>query len=167
VHRTVGEQNQDGGADVATLASPASAATTTRAAETESAEAAARVEAEAPATGPESGLKAGSERTVAAGAVFTEMFAEFATGLPPLLVQVAALMGVEPEAEPAGLWCEWVVHGESPYFRQETPYAFPIDQRYIGNYRDATFGRRPSAMHKSWCRFLLVERDAGLLARGG
>ena len=85
MHRTVGEQNQDGGADVATLASPASAATTTRAAETESAEAAARVEAEAPATGPESGLKAGSERTVAAGAVFTEMFAEFATGLPPLL----------------------------------------------------------------------------------
>jgi hypothetical protein len=148
VHRTFGEQNEDGGADIATLASPASAATTAGAAETESAEAAARVEAEAPAAGPEAGLKAGSERAVAAGAVFAEMFAEFATGLAPLLVQGAALMRVEPEAESAGLWCEWVVHGESPYFRQEEPYTLPIAQRYIGNYRDATFSRRPSAMHK-------------------
>jgi hypothetical protein len=115
VHGTVGEQSQDGRADVTALASPAAATTATRATEAE----APWIEAEAPAAWAESepALKAGSERAVATGAVLTEMFAELATGVPPLLVQCTALLRVEPEAESAGLWCEWVVHGESPYFR--------------------------------------------------
>ena len=57
VHRTVGQQNQDGRADIATLASPASAATAARAAETE---AAAGVEAEAAAAGAECRSRPGS-----------------------------------------------------------------------------------------------------------
>jgi hypothetical protein len=89
--------------------------TATRATEAE----AAWIEAEAARglgrirTRPESRVRTGR----ATGAVLTEMFAELATGVPPLLVQCTALLRVEPEAESAGLWCEWVVHGESPYFR--------------------------------------------------
>jgi hypothetical protein len=137
VHGAVGEQNQDGRADVATLASPASAPTATRAAETE---AAARVEAEAPAAGPEPGPKARSERAVAAGAVLTKVFAEFATGVPPLLVQGTSLLRVEPESESesAWLWCEWIVHGESPYLRQKRPMRF----RYVNDISESIVMQR-------------------------
>jgi hypothetical protein len=114
VHRTVGQQNQDGGADVAALASSAPAAPAARTAC--EAEAPAGVEAEAAPAGAESeaGLKSGTERAVLAGAVLTEVFAEFATGLPPLFVKGTALLRAEPES--TGWWCEWVVHGESPSF---------------------------------------------------
>ena len=97
MHRTVGQQNQDGGADVAALASSAAAPAARTACE---AEAPAGVEAEAAPAGAESeaGLKSGTERAVLAGAVLTEVFAEFATGLPPLFVKGAALLRAEPES---------------------------------------------------------------------
>jgi hypothetical protein len=112
VHRTVGQQNQDGGADVAACPSAAAPAARTAC----EAEAPAGVEAEADPAGAESeaGLKSGTERAVLAGAVLTEVFAEFATGLPPLFVKGAALLRAEPES--TGCRCEWVVHGESPSF---------------------------------------------------
>jgi hypothetical protein len=112
VHRTIGEQNQDGGADVAALTAPASAAATARATE---AEAGARVEAEAAPTWAESaepGLEAGTERAVPVRAVLTQVLAEIAAGGPPVFVEGATLLRTESEAgaEPTGWGCEWVVH---------------------------------------------------------
>jgi hypothetical protein len=120
VHGTVGQQNQDGGSDVAAFAAPAPAAAAARTAA--EAEASAWVEAEASAAGSEAepGLEAGAERAVLGGAVLAEVFPEFATGLPSLFVEGTALLRAEPEAESAGRWCEWVVHGESPSFDGNT-----------------------------------------------
>ena len=84
VHRTVCQQDQDGCADVATLASPVSAAPAAWA--TAEAEASALVEAEAPAAWTESaeaGLQAGPEWAVPMSvAVLADVLAEIATGLP-------------------------------------------------------------------------------------
>jgi hypothetical protein len=111
VHRTVGQQNQDGGADVAPLAASRPAATAARAAE---AEPAAGIEAESAATGAEAaaeaGLEAGSKRAVPIGAVLTHALAEVATGRPTVFVKGAALLRPEAEAVPTRWWCEWVVH---------------------------------------------------------
>jgi hypothetical protein len=114
VHRALGEQDEDGGADIAAFAPPATAPAPTRAAEPE---AGAGIEAEAAATGPESAeacLKTGAEGPVPVGGMLMKVFAKLATGLPPLFVEGAALLWAEAEAEPepAGWWCEWVVHGE-------------------------------------------------------
>jgi hypothetical protein len=123
VHRTVCQQDQDGGADVPALSSPVTAATAARAA-TE-AEASAGIETEAAATGTEAaepGLETGAERAVAVSvdAVLTDVIAKVATGLPPLLVKGSPLLRVKPEPETARLWCVWVVHGESPNFPEES-----------------------------------------------
>jgi hypothetical protein len=110
VHRTVGEQNQNGGADVAALTATASAATAAWTAESETA---ARVETESAATGSESaepGLEAWAERAVPVGAVLTHVAAEIATSLPTVFMKGAALLRIEAEAEPAWCWCEWVAH---------------------------------------------------------
>jgi hypothetical protein len=110
VHRTIGEQDQDGGADVAALAAPASAAT---AAWTAESEAAARIETEpasAWAESAEPARKTGTERAVPVGAVLAHVLAEIATSLSMVFVKGAALLRVEAEAESAWCWCEWVVH---------------------------------------------------------
>jgi hypothetical protein len=110
VHRTIGEQNQDGGTDVAALTATASAPTAARTAESE---AAARVETEAAAAGAEPaepGCEAGPERAVPVGAVLTHVLAEIATSSSTVFVEGAALLRIEAEAEPAWWWCEWVTH---------------------------------------------------------
>jgi hypothetical protein len=83
VHRAIGQQSQDGCADVAALSASPPAAAAARAAETS-----ARIEAETTAAGPESeaGLKAGAEWAVPVGAVLAEVVPELTTGVPPLLV---------------------------------------------------------------------------------
>ena len=74
------------------------------------------------------------------GAVLTEVFAELATGLPPLFVKGAALFRAEPEAESTGWWCEWVVHGEGPFFRREAPMRF----RYVNDISETIVMQRPA-----------------------
>ena len=91
VHRPLGEQHQDGGADVTAAAAPAVAA-----------DAVHRVgpgpkpnppgPKPGPKPRPKPGTEAGPERPVVAGVVAAEVVAEFATGLPALLVQGAALL---------------------------------------------------------------------------
>jgi hypothetical protein len=112
VHGTVGQQSQDGCADVATLSASASAATAARAAETK---ASARIEATAAGSESEAGLKAGAERAAPISAVLAEMFPELTTGMPSLFVEGASLLRVEPEAESTGWWCKWVVHMKGPF----------------------------------------------------
>jgi hypothetical protein len=115
VHRPLGQQHQDGGADVAT------AAAVTRSATAPTARAGAEAESagtETPAeTGPEAGPEARAERPVVAGGVTADGVAELATGLPTLFVQGTPCMRVEAEALGAGacgerpaFMGEWVVH---------------------------------------------------------
>ena len=100
MHRPVGEQLQDGGADVAALTATAPAAAT--AAWTAEAEAAARVEAESAAAGAEAaepGSEAGPNGPSPVGAVLADVVAEIATGLPAVFVEGAAVARIEAEAE--------------------------------------------------------------------
>ena len=140
VHRPLGEQSQDGRADVAALAASASAATAARAAESEAAAADRSRRGRARSRSrPESRGRTG--RPV--GAVLADVVAELATGMSPLLVQRAACWGSNAEAESCPVWasgCEWVVHVcLISRFWSGTRLRFPIRQRYIGNYRDATY----------------------------
>jgi hypothetical protein len=112
MHGALGEQLEDRDADIAApAASPA--ATAVAAAWAAEAEAATGVEAELEAaTRTEAGLKTSAEWDVMAGVMLAEMvtqvFAELASGLAPLLMKGAAITG--DEAEAAGRWCEWVGH---------------------------------------------------------
>jgi hypothetical protein len=121
MHLSLGEQLEDGGADIATLAAASPAATAAGSAWAE-AESATGVESELePATGTEAtawaeaaawaepvvAFEAGT-RVVLAQMV-TKMLAEVAAGLPALLMKRAPIAG--PEAESAGGWGEWVSHG--------------------------------------------------------
>jgi hypothetical protein len=117
VHRPLGQQHQNGGADVATLATPARSATPSTAwagAEAQAESAGTETPAE---TGPEAGPEARAEGPVVAGVVTADVVAEIATGLPTLLVQGTPCMRVEAEALGAGasgerpaFMGEWVVH---------------------------------------------------------
>jgi hypothetical protein len=126
VHRSLGQQHQDGGADVATAATSTVSAPPS----------AARARAEAAGTdtaaegGTETAAEAGSETrtewSVMAGVVTADVVAEFApisAGPPALLVQRTPGMGVEAMGlEAEGTPCsgaprefpfymgEWVVH---------------------------------------------------------
>jgi hypothetical protein len=113
MHGPLGQQLEYGGADVAALATSASAATS-----------AARAVAEA-ATGVEAELEAASARAKAAARsesraegpvvtriVLAQMIAEVAARLAALVMERAAVAGTEAEAESAGRWCEWVAHME-------------------------------------------------------
>jgi hypothetical protein len=117
MHGPLGQQLENGGADVAALATSASAATS-----------AARAVAEA-ATGVEAELEAASARAKAAARsesraegpvvtrivlaqMITQVIAEVAACLAALLMERAAVAGTEAEAESAGRWCEWVAHME-------------------------------------------------------
>jgi len=124
VHGPLGEQLEDGGADVAALAPSASAATTAARTVTE-AEAATGVEAEleAASAGAEAAARTEGEPVAVAGVaeraavagvllaqVVTQMVAELAAGLPALLMEGTAVAGAEAEAESTRRWCEWVAH---------------------------------------------------------
>jgi hypothetical protein len=140
VHRSLGQQRQDSGADIAAAA--ASALSTT------SSTARARAEAEAARseTPTEAGTETRTERPVMAGVLTADVVAELATGLPALFVQCTPCMGVKAEAlcsgapgEPPLYMGEWVVHMSS-VSGKVAPDALPIQLRYIENYRDATLG---------------------------
>jgi hypothetical protein len=108
VHRPLGQQFEDRGADVAALtaSSPAAAtaARTARAAEAE-ADTAARIESELEATAR---TKAGA--CVVLAQMVTKLIAKLAAGLPPLLMKSPSIAWPEADAESAGRWGEWVGH---------------------------------------------------------
>jgi hypothetical protein len=143
VHRPVHEELEDGGAHVTALAATATASV--------AATMTARARAEAGATGTETAAEAGAESLaepgteVATSGVLAEVVAEFAPSLTSMFVQSSTVVRAEPETEtgPAlerPFWrCEWGVHRLCFLRWQETPNALPMLERYIGNYRDATF----------------------------
>jgi hypothetical protein len=145
VHCAIGQQSQDGRADVATLPASASAASAAWAAETE---ASARIEAAAAGSESEAGLEAGAaERAVPVSAVLTDVFPEITTGVPPVVVQGASLLRIESEAESTWWWCEWVIHGERSLssvrkhlvcFR----YVNDISESIVMQRRDLIFSKR-------------------------
>src|ERR1700722_5179274 len=140
VHRSLGEQHQDGGTNVSTAAAPAVAAA--------SSTASGRAEAWAEATGTEaaseSSAEAGPERPVMTGVVVADQATELTASLPALLVQGAAVQGCESEARrprparerPAHMG-KWVVHRVILVSGKVAPDALPIRRRYIGSYRYA------------------------------
>jgi len=118
MHRSLGQQYQDGGAHVATAATPTVSATSSTAS---TARAGAETEAEA---GSETPAEAGSEtradtraeRPAVAGVVAADMVAELApmsAGLPALLVQCTPCM--RPEAKEVGALCSGTP-GEFPFW---------------------------------------------------
>jgi hypothetical protein len=120
VHRSLGQQHQDGGADVATAAAPTVSATSSCPTARAWAEAeAARAETPAEA-GSETGTETRAEWPVVAGVLTADKVAKLATGLPALLVQCTPCMGMEAletEARCSGTPREfpfymgkWVVH---------------------------------------------------------
>jgi hypothetical protein len=121
VHRPLGQQHQNGGADVATAAArTVSAAPPTALAGAEAESAGAETPTEA---GSETRTETRAERPVVAGIVTAGKVAELATGLPALLVQCAPSMRVEAEALCSGstgerslYMGEWVVHVSSRFW---------------------------------------------------
>jgi DNA segregation ATPase FtsK/SpoIIIE-like protein len=108
MHGPLGEEFEDGGTHVAALAARASAAPP--AAYTGSkAETAARIESELePAARPEAEVGLEAVGGLVLAEVVAKVLAELASGLPPLLMQGAAVSGAEAEA--TRRWCEWVGH---------------------------------------------------------
>jgi hypothetical protein len=122
VHRPLGQQHQDGGADVATAAAATRSATAPAAWTRTEAESA---RAEAPAeTGPETRPEARAERAIVAGVITADKVAEFATGLPTVFMQCTPGMWVEAEALSSGAtgertlsMGEWVIHKSSRFWK--------------------------------------------------
>jgi len=108
VHRALGEQRQDCGANVAApaAATPATAAAwaTAKAGTPEpgAAEPAAEARSEA--------AEAWVERAVVAAVVLADGVAETASGRPPLFMDDTSVHGSESESEAAAWGCEWVAH---------------------------------------------------------
>jgi hypothetical protein len=99
VHRSLGEQHQDGGANVTTAAAPAgAAASSTASAGAEAGTEAAGAEATGTEAASEPSAEAGPERPVMTSVVVADQAAELATGLLALFVQCAAVLGCESEA---------------------------------------------------------------------
>ena len=128
VHRSLGEQHQDGGTDITSTTAPALAtAASAASARPEGTGAKSWAEARTEATGSESAAAApaetGSERSVMPGVMSSDVVAEFAAGLLALFVEGAAVLGCETEARRPRFTCErpahmghacfkkWVVHG--------------------------------------------------------
>jgi hypothetical protein len=114
VHGPLGEQLEDGSANVATLAAAAStrAATSTAGAGAEAESGTARAES----TGAEAATETAFERATGA-AVLTDVLTKIAPGLPTVFVEFATIDRGEAESERglaregAVLGCEWGVHG--------------------------------------------------------
>jgi hypothetical protein len=117
VHRSLGQQLEDRGADVAALAASSPApATAARTAGAE-AEAATGIESELeattgaePAAGAEAGVAREAGTRIVLAQMVTKVFAEVAAGLSALLMKRPAITGAEAEAEAAWGWGEWVGH---------------------------------------------------------
>jgi hypothetical protein len=130
VHRSLGEQHQDGGADItSTTASAVATATSAASAGPEGTGAKSWAEARTEATGSEPAAPAPAEarperavRPRVPGVVTPDVFAELAAGLPALFVKGAAVLGSETEAHRPRFTCKrpahmghacfkkWVVH---------------------------------------------------------
>src|ERR1700722_9186289 len=145
VHRSLGEQHQDGGTNVTTAAAPAvAAASSTASGRAEAGTEAAGAEAAGTEAASETAAEAGPERPVMTGVVVADQAAELTASLPALLVQCAAVQGCESEARrprptrerPAHMG-KWVVHGVVLVSGKVAPDALPIRRRYIGSYRYA------------------------------
>ena len=103
MHRPLGQQLEDRGADVAALTASSSAATPAAAGARAEAETATGVEPELEAAAPteaDVALEAGAGVVLAQ--MVTNVFAELAAGLPALLMKRAPIAGAEAEAESAG-----------------------------------------------------------------
>jgi hypothetical protein len=99
VHRSLGQQHQDGGANVTTAAAPAgAAASATASGRAEAGTETAGAEATGTEAAAEPSAEAGPERPVMTGVVTADEVAELATGLLAMFVQCAAVLGCEPEA---------------------------------------------------------------------
>jgi hypothetical protein len=94
VHRSLGEQHQDGGTDV--TAAPAAAVATTSS--TASGGAEAGTEATGTEAASEPSAEAGPERPVMTGVVVADQATELTASLPALFVQCAAVLGCKSEA---------------------------------------------------------------------
>jgi hypothetical protein len=132
VHRPLGQQHQDGGADVATAAAPArSAAPSTARAGAEPESAGTETPAEART---EARTETRAERPVVAGVVAADKVAELATSLLAVFVQCAPCLWVEAEAldsgasreRPVCVW-EWVIHMSSRFLEGQRPMRYRYD----------------------------------------
>jgi hypothetical protein len=130
VHRSLGEQHQDGGTDITSTTPPALAtAASAASAGPEGAGAKSWAEAGTEATGSESTAAAPAEawpkwalRPWMSGVVTPNVVAELAAGLLALFVKGSAILGCESKARRPGFTCErpahmghacfkkWVVH---------------------------------------------------------
>lgn len=97
MHRPLGQQDQDGGADVATAPTPAR----TAAASTARSEPEAGTEPTGTKARTETPAESGPERPVVPGVVAAHEIAELPSGLPALLVQGAAVLRAEAETSGA------------------------------------------------------------------
>src|SRR5271167_2358835 len=151
VHRSLGEQDQDGRTDVTAPAAPAGAAASSAASGRAEA---AGAEATGTEAASETSAEAGPERPVMTGVVVADQATELTASLPALFVQCAAVQGCESEARwprptrerPAHMG-KWVVHRVVLVSGKVAPDALPIQRRYIGSYRYARpdFEPAPSA----------------------
>jgi hypothetical protein len=175
VHRPLGEQREDGRADVTAPAPAPSAMATAWSARSEA-------ESETEARSEPGAERAGTEPAASAGLVLQQA-PHFTAGFPAGLVHGATTVWIEEaEAETFALraivraivrvivraleWLshEWVVLR----FWSRTQECVPMHQRYIGNYRYATVGSRVmritvTASHEfdGWMRLPMCPRNAG------
>jgi len=138
VHRSLGEQDQDGGPDVTSTTAPAVATATSTARTGGEARTEARVEPAA---------ESGSERTVVPAAVGPHQVAKFTAGLPALLGNGATVLRRETGGRRPRHTCErpgyvrpacfkkWVVHVVDVVSGKVASDALTICCRYIGSYR--------------------------------
>jgi hypothetical protein len=115
VHRSLGEQHQDGGTDITSTTAPAVA--------TAASAACAGPEATGAKSGAKSWAKAraeatGSESAAAAAFVGPDKVAELAAGLPALFVKGAAILGRESEARRPRFTCERPAHMGHACFKE-------------------------------------------------
>jgi hypothetical protein len=124
VHRPLGQQHQDGGADVATATTstrPTTAPTPRAGAEAKAEAAGAETPAEART---ETGTKTRAERPAVACVVIADKVAELTAGLSAVFMQCAPCLRVEAEALGSGTSrertvCvgEWVIHMSSRFWK--------------------------------------------------
>jgi hypothetical protein len=139
VHRSLGEQHQDGRTDIAATTAPvvpAAASTALARPETGPKAGSEAAGTEAPT---EASAEAGSEAwpkwasSARTGVVPADVVAKLAAGLPALLAQSVSFMqaeaevrGPRPAGESAVYMGKWVVHGCDLVSGKVTPCALPI-----------------------------------------
>jgi hypothetical protein len=126
VHRSLGEQHQDGGTDITSTTAPAVATASPAAcAGPEAGTEAAGAKAWAEATGSESAAAASAEarperalRPCVPGVMAPDIVTELAAGLPALFVKGAAILGRESKARRPRFTCERPAHVGHACFKE-------------------------------------------------